>query len=40
MTSGGRYISGYVMENGRIVMSGSAESLRKDRAVGKAYLGV
>lgn len=31
---------GYVLENGRIVMSGSAQSLRKDPAVRKAYLGV
>lgn len=31
---------GYVLENGRIVMSGSAENLRKDPGVRKAYLGV
>jgi branched-chain amino acid transport system ATP-binding protein len=31
---------GYVLENGRIVMSGSADSLRRDPAVRKAYLGV
>jgi branched-chain amino acid transport system ATP-binding protein len=31
---------GYVMENGRIVLSGSAESLLHNEAVQKAYLGV
>jgi branched-chain amino acid transport system ATP-binding protein len=31
---------GYVLENGRIVMSGSAGDLRRDPAVRKAYLGV
>ena len=31
---------GYVLENGRIAMSGRADSLRKDPAVRKAYLGV
>ncbi|HET9848413.1 MAG TPA: ABC transporter ATP-binding protein [Candidatus Dormibacteraeota bacterium] len=31
---------GYVLENGRIAMSGSAANLRKDPAVRKAYLGV
>ncbi|MEA2634514.1 MAG: branched-chain amino acid transport system ATP-binding protein [Chloroflexota bacterium] len=31
---------GYVLENGRIVMSGPASDLRRDPAVRKAYLGV
>src|SRR6202011_5475003 len=31
---------GYVLENGRIVMSGAAADLRRDPAVRKAYLGV
>src|SRR6202022_3100267 len=31
---------GYVLENGRIVMSGPAGDLRRDPAVRKAYLGV
>jgi branched-chain amino acid transport system ATP-binding protein len=31
---------GYVLENGRIVMSGPAADLRRDPAVRKAYLGV
>jgi branched-chain amino acid transport system ATP-binding protein len=31
---------GYVLENGRIVMSGSAGDLRRDPTVRKAYLGV
>ena len=31
---------GYVMENGRIVLAGSAESLLHNEAVQKAYLGV
>ena len=31
---------GYVLENGRIVMSGGAADLRRDPAVRKAYLGV
>src|SRR3981081_4034073 len=31
---------GYVLENGRIVMSGRAADLRRDPAVRKAYLGV
>jgi branched-chain amino acid transport system ATP-binding protein len=31
---------GYVLENGRIVMSGPAPDLRKDPAIRKAYLGV
>lgn len=31
---------GYVLENGRIVMSGGAGDLRRDPAVRKAYLGV
>jgi branched-chain amino acid transport system ATP-binding protein len=31
---------GYVLENGRIVMSGAAPDLRRDPAVRKAYLGV
>jgi branched-chain amino acid transport system ATP-binding protein len=31
---------GYVLENGRIVMSGAAGDLRRDPAVRKAYLGV
>ena len=31
---------GYVLENGRIVMSGPASELRRDPAIRKAYLGV
>ena len=31
---------GYVLENGRIVMSGPASDLRRDPAIRKAYLGV
>jgi len=31
---------GYVMENGRIVLEGSAERLRQDEAVRSAYLGL
>jgi branched-chain amino acid transport system ATP-binding protein len=31
---------GYVLENGRIVMSGPAPDLRKDPAIRRAYLGV
>jgi branched-chain amino acid transport system ATP-binding protein len=31
---------GYVLENGRIVMTGRAADLRRDPAVRKAYLGV
>jgi branched-chain amino acid transport system ATP-binding protein len=31
---------GYVLENGRIVMSGKASDLRRDPAIRKAYLGV
>jgi len=31
---------GYVMENGRIVLSGSSEELRNNEAVKKAYLGI
>ena len=31
---------GYVLENGRIAMSGRAADLRRDPAVRKAYLGV
>ena len=31
---------GYVLENGRIVMSGQASDLRRDPAIRKAYLGV
>jgi len=31
---------GYVLENGRIVMSGPASNLRRDPAIRKAYLGV
>jgi branched-chain amino acid transport system ATP-binding protein len=31
---------GYVLENGRIVMSGPASGLRRDPAIRKAYLGV
>jgi branched-chain amino acid transport system ATP-binding protein len=31
---------GYVLENGRIVMSGPAPDLRRDPAIRKAYLGV
>ena len=31
---------GYVLENGRIVMSGQASNLRRDPAIRKAYLGV
>jgi branched-chain amino acid transport system ATP-binding protein len=31
---------GYVLENGRIVMTGPAADLRRDPAVRKAYLGV
>lgn len=31
---------GYVLENGRIVMTGRAPDLRRDPAIRKAYLGV
>ena len=30
---------GYVLETGRIMLSGSAEELIRDERVGKAYLG-
>jgi branched-chain amino acid transport system ATP-binding protein len=31
---------GYVLENGRIVLSGPAAALREDPALRRAYLGV
>jgi branched-chain amino acid transport system ATP-binding protein len=31
--------AGYVLENGRIVLSGAAPDLRNDRRVQQAYLG-